>query len=160
MHAEYRYAVPPLRLFELLTNHDFLVARNERYGGVGVPTVERVGSTVVVKTVRRIPVEHAPAISHRYLGDGHLVETDRWEAPGPADTEASASVDVDTGRIPMEMSGGHRISAIAEGCVHVTSVDIKVRVPFVGGAIASQVSGLMRQLLTAEMSFAQEWLTR
>jgi Protein of unknown function (DUF2505) len=160
VHAEYRYAVPPLRLFEVLTNLGFLIARNERFGGVGAPTVERSGSTVVVRTVRRIPLEHAPVVAHRYLGDGQLVETARWELPRADATEVAASVAVDTGRIPMDMSGRHEIRVVSTGCLHVASVDIKVRIPFVGGAIAAQVSGLMRQLLTTEMDFAQEWLTR
>jgi len=49
---------------------------------------------------------------------------------------------------------------VDDGCVYVAAIDLKVKVPLIGGAIASQVSGLMRQLLTAEMHFTQEWLAR
>ena len=158
MQVECSYPVPPIRLYEVLTDLDFLIARNERYGGVGTPTVEQTGDALVVTTVRRIPLEHAPAVAHRFLGDGQLVQVDRW-APPTAD-RALAAVAIDPGRIPMQIRGSYDIRPVDDGCVYVAAIDLKVKVPLIGGAIASQVSGLMRQLLTAEMNFALEWLAR
>src|SRR5660398_210217 len=83
VQVECSYPVPPIRLYEVLTDLDFLIARNERYGGVGTPTVEQTGDALVVTTVRRIPLEHAPAVAHRFLGDGQLVQVDRWRRPRP-----------------------------------------------------------------------------
>src|SRR5660398_163184 len=73
VQVECSYPVPPIRLYEVLTDLDFLIARNERYGGVGTPTVEQTGDALVVTTVRRIPLEHAPAVAHRFLGDLSLI---------------------------------------------------------------------------------------
>src|SRR5664279_239351 len=48
LQVECSYPVPPIRLYEVLTDLDFLIARNERYGGVGTPTVEQTGDALVV----------------------------------------------------------------------------------------------------------------
>ena len=62
--------------------------------------------------------------------------------------------------MPVQVSGDHEIRATPEGCQHITKVDVKVKVPLVGGAIAGPVSSQLEKLLTAEMRFAETWLAR
>src|SRR5664280_1042961 len=112
VQVECSYPVPPIRLYEVLTDLDFLIARNERYGGVGTPTVEQTGDALVVTTVRRIPLEHAPAVAHRFLGDGQLVQVGRGRRP-PVDLNelAVAEESVRHRRRVLERDSAH-------GCDH------------------------------------------
>lgn len=157
MQVEHNYAVPPARLYNVITDVGYLTERSRRYGGVSDPTVAHSPGAVVVTTQRQIPVDKLPSLATRYLGDGRLVQIDRWTDPG-ADDLVIASLTVDAGRMPLEMSGRHEIRSTAAGCVYRINVDMAVKVRLVGPAISIAVASQLEKLLTAEMAFTETWL--
>jgi hypothetical protein len=152
------YAASPKQLFEVLTSLEFLEERGRRYGGVGEPDVSKEDGTVIVTATRQIPVDKVPRMARHYLGDGRLTQTDRWGAVH--DESVKATLSIDPGKMPVQVSGDHEIRPTPEGCQHITKVAVKVKVPLVGGAIAGPVSSQLEKLLTAEMRFAETWLAR
>lgn len=158
MQVERIYTVPPARLYEVMTDVDYLTTRSRRYGGESHPTVVHSPGVVVVTTQRRIPVDKLPSIARRYLGDARLVQIDRWTEPS-GDDAVVASLAVDAGRMPLEMLGRHEIRPTATGCVYSINIDTAVKVRLVGGAINSAVASQLEKLLTAEMAFTEAWLS-
>lgn len=158
MQVEHNYTVPPARLYNVITDVGYLTERSRRYGGVSDPTVAHLPGVVVVTTQRQIPVDKLPSVATRYLGDGRLVQIDRWTDPG-ADDVVIASLAVDAGRMPLEMSGRHEIRSTAAGCVYRINVDMAVKVRLVGRAISIAVGSQLEKLLTAEMAFTEAWLS-
>jgi len=158
MQVERIYNVPPARLYQVLTDVDYLTERSKRYGGLSDPTVVHSTGVVVVTTQRKIPVDKLPSIARRYLGDARLVQIDRWTEPS-GDDAVVASLAVDAGRMPLEMSGRHEIRPMATGCLYSINVDTAVKVRLVGGTINGAVAAQLEKLLTAEMAFTEAWLS-
>ena len=157
MEVTHSYATSPTQLFELLTSMDFLEERSRRYGGVGQPRVSRNDGAITVTATRQIPLDKVPRMARHYVGDGRLTQVDRWDDIDEESVKA-ATLSIDPGSMPVNVTGNHEILAIPQGCRHVTKVNVKVRVPLVGGAIAGPVSSQLEKLLTAEMRFAETWL--
>jgi hypothetical protein len=167
MRVERRYADPPAALFAVLTDLGFLRARSERFGGRGEPTLAREPGAVVVTVPRQLPLAQVPGALRRYVGDGRLVQVERWARPTAADGAADQSADwtrveadwrVDPGKAPLTLRGRHEITVVDGGCVHQVIVDLRVRVPLAGGAIAKQVGGHLADLVAREQAFAADWL--
>ena len=156
MEVTHSYDASPKQLFELLTSMDFLEERQRRYGGVGEPHVNRDDGTVVVTSTRQIPVDKVPRMARHYVGDGRLTQVDRWD--DVHEESVKATLTIDPGAMPINVTGNHEILATPQGCRHVTKVNVKVKVPLVGGAIAGPVSSQLEKLLSAEMRFAETWL--
>ncbi len=158
MRVERTYDVPPTRLYEVLTDLGYLTERSRRYGGAAEPTVHHSDGTVVVTTVRQIPMDKVPSTARRYLGEGRLVQIDQWATPR-GDGVVTAVLTVDAGRMPLDMAGRHEIRPVATGSVYAVEVDLKVTVPVVGRAMAGAVASQIEQLLTAELAFTESWLS-
>jgi hypothetical protein len=156
VEVTHSYAVSPTQLFEVITDMDFLEERGHRYGGVGQPTVRKNDGIVVVTATRQIPVDKVPRMARRYLGDGRLTQTDRWG--DRREENVTATLAVDPGAMPVDVSGNHEIRATPQGCRHITKISLKVKVPLVGGALAGPVAAQLEKLLSAEMRFAETWL--
>jgi hypothetical protein len=159
VHVDRAYDVPPIRLFTVLTDLEFLTERSRRYGGVADPTVQRLAGEVVVTTARQIPIDKLPSPARRYAGDGRIEQVDRWSEPA-SDDALHATIVVDAGKMPLEMAGRHEIRVRPGGCVYAIDVDIDVHVPVVGRAIRGSVASQLEKLLTAELAFTESWLSQ
>ena len=124
MEVTHSYATSPTQLFELLTSMDFLEERGRRYGGVGQPRVSRNDIAVTVIATRQIPLDKVPRMARHYVGDGTLTQVDRWDHIDEESVKATLSID--PGSMPVNVTGNHEILATPQGCRHVTKVDVKV----------------------------------
>lgn len=151
------YAVSPPELLDALTDKAFLDARNEKFGGKAPSTVERSDEAIVVVTPRQLPLDQVPAAFKSFVGSGELVQTDTWVV---GDGDQSGSWTTDVGSAPVKVSGTHRITATATGSEYAVDATIKSSIPFIGGAIESQVGGYLKNLVTKEQDFLAEWIAR
>jgi hypothetical protein len=151
------YSIPPSELLEVLTDKAFLDARNTRFGGKAPSTVDRAGEAIVVVTPRQLPLDQVPAAFKSFVGSGELVQTDTWVV-GAGDPSGTWTTDV--GGAPVKVFGTHRITTTATGSEYAVEATIKSTIPFIGGAIESQVGGYLKQLITKEQDFAAEWIAR
>lgn len=156
MRIEHAYDVPPRALFETLVDPAFLAARGERYGGRGPAAIDRNGAEVVVRTLRQLPLEHVPGPVRRHVGGGTLTHIDVWtpdEGQG-----VSGTWHVDPHGAPIDLHGIHDIRQTAAGCLYAVTVEVKVRVPIVGGPLAHQIRHYLVQLVAKEQAFAARWV--
>jgi hypothetical protein len=156
VQIEHEYAVPPRRIFDVLTDPEFLRARGERFGAPAPATVERAAAGAVVTTPRQIPLNDVPSAFRRYVGDGSLLQTDSFN--DVSDERVAGTWVTDAGPAPVTMQGTHSITAAGTGSRYVVTADVKVSVPFVGGMLAGEVSKFLGQLVRKEQEFLAEWL--
>jgi hypothetical protein len=158
MQVEHAYDVAPRALFDTLTDEVFLRARSERYGGRGQPTVAKSDGTVVVTVPRQLPVESVPGPLRRFVGSGALVQTDTWSQI--EESRISGDWTADVGKVPLSLRGTHEITATDAGCRYVVTAEVKVKIPFGGGAAEKLVRERLTELVRSEQAFAAEWLER
>jgi hypothetical protein len=156
VRVELDYTVPPGELVDVLTDPEFLAARNAHFRGRGDPTVERSGTSIVVTVPRQVPLEHVPRPFLRLVGGGAVVETATWVVDGSA---ARATWSVNPGPAPIDLGGSHEIGPTAAGCRHVVTAEIWVRVPIGRRQLTHLVATHLADLVRAEQSYAARWLT-
>ncbi|MEO8107050.1 MAG: DUF2505 domain-containing protein [Actinomycetes bacterium] len=153
------YAVPPTALLDALGNPDYLAARSERFGGVGVPVNETNDDTVVITSVRQLPMDKIPSAIKGLVGDGQITQVDTWIRQPQGDGSVLGSWRADLGTAPADMGGEYSIVPTDDGCSYSCSVNVKVKVPFIGGKIEQQVRGYLDHLVSKEQQFLADWLS-
>lgn len=155
MLVSHEYAVSPAELLEVLTEQAFLDARAAKFGGSAPSTIERSEESVVITTPRQLPMDEVPAAFKSFVGSGELVQTDTW-VTGAGDPSGFWTTDV--GGAPVKVSGTHSIKATGAGCEYAIDATVKSSIPFLGGAIESQVAGFLKTLIGKEQAFAADWI--
>jgi hypothetical protein len=154
------YSVSPGDLLDALSDKSYLLARHERFAGVGEPTVEQDGDSVVVTAVRQLPMDKIPGPVKGLVGDGQITQVDTWSTTPDGDGTLSGTWTADLGTSPAVIGGEYEISSSGDGCTYSCSVNVKVKVPFIGGKIEEQVRGYLDRLITKEQDFLADWLTQ
>lgn len=160
MTHTHAYTVSPSVLLDALANSGYLAARSERFGGVGTPTCERTDGNVVITSVRQLPMDKIPGAIKGLVGDGRITQVDTWLQAETPDGALSGSWRADLGTAPTVIGGDYAIVPTATGCSYSCTVNVKVKVPFIGGKIEQQVRGYLDHLITKEQAFLHDWLTQ
>jgi hypothetical protein len=158
MTHTYTYAVSPSTLLDALANLDYLAARSARFGGVGAPTTERAEESVVITAVRQLPMDKIPAAIKGLVGDGQITQVDTWSTILDADGTLRGTWRADLGTAPAIIGGDYLIESTTDGSSYSCTVNVKVKVPFVGGRIEQQVRGYLDYLITKEQAFLGDWV--
>ena len=154
------YSVPPTELLDALADPSYLAARHERFGGVGAPSAERSNPDVIITTVRQLPMDKIPGAIKGLVGDGQITQVDTWSSEPDADGVLRGTWRADLGTAPADIGGVYSIEPTDDGCSYDCSVNVKVKVPFVGGKIEQQVRGYLDHLITKEQAFLADWLSK
>lgn len=152
------YAVSPTDLLDALADPDYLAARHERFGGVGAPTAERIDDQVVITTVRQLPMDKIPSAVKGLVGDGKITQVDTWSSTPETDGSLNGTWKADLGTAPADIGGAYAIPSTGDGCSYSCTVNVKVKVSFIGGKIEQQVRGYLDHLITKEQAFLADWL--
>jgi hypothetical protein len=158
MALEHEYPLSPADLFAAVTDTAYLVARSARFGGVGDPEVSDDGGQRVVRTTRRLPTDKIPGPVRPMVGDGMIVQIDTWDRPGAEPEVVSATWRADVGSAPARLGGDHTIEATDDGSRYTITVDVTIKVPFVGGKLSAQVAGYLDQLIAKEQEYLAVWI--
>jgi hypothetical protein len=153
------YAVPPSDLLAALSDMSYLQARNDRFAGIGDPQVEESDGSTLITSVRQLPMDKIPGAVKGLVGDGQITQVDSWTVTPVADGSILGSWRADLGTAPAVIGGDYRIEPVDGGATYSCSVDVKVKVPFIGGKIEEQVRGYLDRLITKEQEFLADWIT-
>ena len=154
------YSVSPSDLLDTLSDKSYLLARHERFAGVGEPTVVQDGDSIVITAVRQLPMDKIPGAVKGLVGDGQITQVDTWSTKPDADGTLTGSWTADLGTAPAIIGGEYQITASPDGCSYSCSVNVKVKVPFIGGKIEEQVRGYLDRLISKEQEFLADWVTQ
>lgn len=136
-------------------------AVTERYEGMGHRDVQilecdRGDDTLSVVCSRVVDVD-LPGFAKKVLSPTNtMVQKDRWNRSGEG---WDGSFDVDVAGAPVEMSGTMTLSTDGERTVHEVTIEMKVKVPLVGGKIADWTGkNEIPKTMEAEFDAGDEWL--
>lgn len=108
------------------------------------------GSEVTIEQVQR--PRGIPSFATRFVGEEVvIVQHEQWRS-----TRAEVSVTI-PGK-PGEMSGTADLTPAGPGTLELVEMDVRVRVPVVGGKIEDLLASLLRKALETEHRVGQEWL--
>lgn len=153
------YPVTATELLDALGNLDYLAARSERFGGVGTPAVEASEDGVVITSVRQLPMDKIPSAIKGLVGDGQITQVDTWSREPRPDGSLSGSWRADLGSAPADIGGDYAIATTGDGSTYSCSINVKVKVPFIGGKIEQQVRGYLDYIVSKEQQFLADWLS-
>lgn len=151
MKVAHDFSVNPDQLFATLIDPAYLDARQERFGGIGEPTVEEEGDGAVITSRRQLPLDKVPGAFRGFVGDGQIVQVDRWQTPTAGTWSATV------GTAPATIGGTHEISA-GSGSHYAIGIEVSIKIPFIGGKFEQQVSGYLEQLISKELDYLDEWI--
>jgi hypothetical protein len=154
----HNYSVSPGQLLDTLSDKTYLLARHERFGGVGEPTVTTDDGAIVITTVRQLPMDKIPGAVKGLVGDGKITQVDTWSSTADVDGEISGTWRAELGTAPATIGGQYGIAPSSDGCIYSCSVNVKVKVPFIGGKIEEQVRAYLDRLITKEQEFLGDWV--
>lgn len=112
------------------------------------------GDDLVVHTRRTVDVEGLPGFAAKVIKPTNTMEqVDVWDAPD-ADGARNGTFTIDVKGAPVKVSGTMRLEPTADGGTrHTVSGRFDVKVPLVGGKIASWAEGPAQKRLDAEFAF-------
>ena len=118
------------------------------------------GDDLVIHTRRTVDVEGLPGFATKVIKPTNTMEqVDAWDAPD-ADGARNGTFTIDVKGAPVKVSGTMRLEPTADGGTrHTVTGKFDVKVPLVGGKIASWAEGPAQKRLDAEFAFHQTRLT-
>ncbi|MFC0115232.1 DUF2505 domain-containing protein [Kibdelosporangium aridum] len=155
MEHRARFAAPADSVYAAVVDPAFLTDRLEALGGNNASVVDRTESAqaTTFRVRQGLAAEHLPS-AVRTLLKGDLV-VDRTETWRP---DKTGSVKASVQGVPGEINGTTRLSDVDGGTEWVTSLEVKVSIPLVGGKIEKSIGEQVLKLLANEAAFTEKWL--
>src|SRR5262249_38335089 len=129
-----------------------------RYEGAGDRDIEILecgphGDGFVIRTSRTVDVD-IPSFARKVLKPTNtMIQTDTWTARA-LDGARDADFEIEVQGAPVKVSGQARIEPTADGGTrHTVDGKLDVKVPLIGGRLASWAEGPSQQRLDAEYDF-------
>ena len=146
-------------VFALFTDPEVVRARYEAAGDRDIEILEcgpqggPNGEVFVIRTARTVDVD-LPGFARKVLKPTNtMIQTDTWSARD-LDGARDAYFEIEVKGSPVKVSGEARIEpAVGGGTRHTVEGKLDVKVPIVGGKIASWAEGPSQQRLDAEYAF-------
>lgn len=153
---ELRYDAPPERVFEMLADPAFRQAACEAQDVISADVqLERDGDgfTLVIDQLQR--TDDLPGFARTFAGEStQAIQRETWTGPAGGDLEIEAP-----GK-PTRMSGTIRLEASGSGTTEVVELEIKVKVPLIGGKLEKLMAEKVQAGMDSEHGVGREWLAR
>lgn len=146
---------PPAHVFAACTDSDYLREKLAAFGGEGEATVGVSGDDTIVRLPRRLPTDSVPGAFRRVVGDGRVLQIERWRQRGDA---YAADWHTEGQKLPGELSGSIALRDDGGGSVYTVTGSISVKMAFVGGTAERLVGDALGRLLDKELEFLDAWL--
>lgn len=153
---ELRYDAPPDQVFDMLADPAFRQAACEAQDVISADVrLERDGEgfTLVIDMLQR--TDDLPGFARTFAGDStQAVQRETWTSTQGGDLEIEAP-----GK-PTKMVGTIRLQPTGSGTTEVVELDIKVRVPIIGGKLEKLMGDKVQRGMDLEHEVGRDWLGR
>jgi hypothetical protein len=150
------YPVAVEAVAALFVDPDVVRARYEAAGDRDLEILDcgADGDELVIHTRRTVDVEGLPGFATKVLKPTNTMEqVDAWDAPD-AGGARNGTFTITVKGAPIKVSGTMRLEPTADGGTrHTVEGKFDVKVPLIGGKIASWAEGPAQQRLDAEFAF-------
>jgi hypothetical protein len=154
LHKELAYEAPPEAVFEMLADPAFRARVCEAQEVVShditlVRTAE--GFTLVNDEVQR--TEGLPAIATKFTGDTtHAIHRETWTS------HTAGEMTLETPGKPGGATGTLTLQPAGAATVQVVHLDVRVRVPLIGGRLEGLMAGVIERSYDVEHAVGVAWL--
>ena len=153
------YTAPIASVLAMLRDKDATAAKYESQGHREIEVLEcgeHDGGIRIVST--RVVTVDLPGFAKKVLKPTNAMrQTDIWQPA--ADGSWNGTFDVDVSGAPLHLSGTMALRADGDTTTHDVAIDVKVKVPLIGGKIADWAAkNDVQRTLDAEFAFNENWL--
>ncbi len=154
LRHELTYAAPPSDVFDMLADPAFrekVSAAQDVVSADITVTPEGEGFTLVNDQVQK--TEGLPSIAKKFTGDTtHAIVTEKWG------DQRGGSVDISSPGKPTAINGTVALLESAEGTSEVVEMEVKVKVPLIGGKLETLLVDTIKANLDIEQTVGTAWL--
>jgi Protein of unknown function (DUF2505) len=153
------YTAPMSAVLAMLRDKDATAAKYASQGHQQIEVLEcgdHDGGIRIVST--RVVTVDLPGFAKKVLKPTNAMrQTDAWQPAG--DGSWTGTFDVDVSGAPLHLSGTMALRPDGDTTTHDVAIDVKVKVPLIGGKIADWAAkNDVQRTLDAEFSFNETWL--
>lgn len=151
---ELRYDAPPADVFAMLADPDFRRAVGTAQDVVSAEvTITPQGDGFVLRNDQVQKTAGLPSIAQKFVSDTtRAVQHEDWSGP------RAASVVIEAPGKPAEIKGTARLEDAAGGTLEVVELEVKVKVPLIGGKLEALLADRLHEALDAENAVGRRWL--
>jgi hypothetical protein len=154
LRHEITYDAALADVFAMLSDTAFRQASADAMGVLSADvtiTPRGEGLHVVIDQVQ--PTEGVPGFARKFAGaTTRAVQTEEWDSP------SGGSIKIETPGKPTSISGTLRLTEAGGRTTEVLDVQVKVKVPLVGGKLESLMGDLVTQGMDKEHAAGVAWL--
>ena len=153
---ELRYDAPPDQVFEMLADPAFRQAACEAQDVITSDVAldrDGMGFGLVIDMLQR--TDDLPGFARTFAGDStQAVQRETWSSAAGGDLAIEAP-----GK-PTTMAGTIRLEPAGSGTTEVVELEIKVKVPLIGGKLEKLMAEKVTAGMDAEHGVGVDWLSR
>jgi hypothetical protein len=154
LRHEIRYDAPLADVFAMLSDPAFRQASADAMGVVSADvTISRDGEGISVHIDQVQPTEGLPGFAKKFAGaTTRAVQTEKWSSP------AGGTITIETPGKPTSISGTLALTESGGVTTETLEVEVKVKVPLIGGKLESLMAGLVTKGMDKEHTAGVAWL--
>ncbi len=151
---ELSYDASPAQVFEMLADPAFRERVGEALDVVSADiTLERDGDGFLLTNDQVQRTGGLPSFAKKIAGETtRVIQTEEWSAP------TGGTLRIDAPGKPTTMAGTIELVPDGHGTVEVVELEIKAKVPLVGGRLENLMADQVRDGMDTERAVGQAWL--
>jgi uncharacterized protein YndB with AHSA1/START domain len=154
LRHEITYDASLAEVFEMLADPAFRRRSAEAMGVISADvSIDRTGGGMEVRVDQVQPTEGVPSFARKFAGETtRAVQTEKWESP------AGGTITIETPGKPTSIKGTLSLAEDAGRTTETLDVEVKVKVPLIGGKLESLMADLVAQGMDKEHEAGVAWL--
>lgn len=154
LRHEISYAAPLADVFAMLSDPAFRQASADAMGVISADvTISPDGEGISVHIDQVQPTEGLPGFARKFAGGTtRAVQTENWSSP------AGGTITIETPGKPTSISGTLALVESGGVTTETLEVEVKVKVPLIGGKLESLMAGLVATGMDKEHGAGVAWL--
>ena len=154
LRHEITYAAPLADVFAMLSDPAFRQAAAEAMGVISADvSITPKGEGICVRIDQVQPTEGIPGFAKKFAGDTtRAVQAEEWSSP------AGGTISIETPGKPTSIKGTLSLVESAGRTTETLDVEVKVKVPLIGGKLESLMADLVTKGMDKEHAAGTSWL--
>ncbi|MET0999127.1 MAG: DUF2505 domain-containing protein [Marmoricola sp.] len=154
LRHEITYDAPLGDVFAMLSDPDFRQASAKAMGVISAEvTITPAGEGITVRIDQVQPTEGVPGFARKFAGETtRAVQTEEWASP------EGGSISIETPGKPTSIKGTLALSESGGVTTETLDVEVKVKVPLIGGKLESLMADLVTKGMDKEQAAGVAWL--
>jgi uncharacterized protein YndB with AHSA1/START domain len=154
LRHEITYDAPLADVFAMLSDPAFRQRSAEAMGVISADvSINAKGAGISVKIDQVQPTQGVPSFARKFAGETtRAVQTEEWDSP------SGGTISIQTPGKPTSIDGTLSLTTSGSTTTEVLDVEVKVKVPLIGGKLESLMADLVAKGMDEERAAGVAWL--